>query len=839
MMSIQEQWYHKSRNGGLGYQYPMRGYGFYGGMITDKPKSKQEIDLDEMRNYVKEGYNFLSSIGKVSKPKASIQQQSLLPDPTIITADNTDMNTGVETKNTGDETIILKGNEVIATNPDVSNTNSDVLNSNTNPDVLNDLKQLSKQQLDKLEKEITEEIRLKTAHIKTNYITPIGKTVYDDVKPEMKLPDFKKSEDGKRRIEVALNNNNDYKKLNGELNTKQAELDLIIEAKAWVKDVLPSLQNKLDEKQKELVKLNKQKTELETKIPTLKSAVPIANNRALLVEIKKDIEAKKAEIKELQSGGKVDIVKPYFMTERNEQIERYNDIDNIQLDTQDEELLNIYDTANIHNSINTVLNTIDTEPFKPPGFTNSDINTYIHSISDYIKTQHQIVLNNISTLDAYKQLIGEAKYNSNPTAYNKIYNDAKEYFKPEYVLIGGEENVNTNKGKPFSVKLSGKDGFEDSEQYSDDTIKTFLKKSDPSFNTDNIDRIYKLNTNYTYNKNYERVPESSIIIDKLKAGYSFELNIPKSAIDKTKADKTKVVKDDIDVSKYLWYGDRDAPYDNVIIVKYKDGSEVKYTIENKYYDDTHTSYLGTGNLSNNITYKDIIDDTKDLYTKYTKYNIAKYANALDLNKKGTNIDEVNKYKTLIDMYKNKPSEYLEEFYKHNHPIGFNIKNSKFPRPGSLLREKKLNPSTKIASNKSITPESYYDYITKHEASQHYATVVLDDSNSKYGYIKGIKTKLDREPDKSIFDNSKLLFIVSYSDAVKFMNWTNITKSYQHKNEHMIRNAFEVRKPGKAAYGAKSGTKHVESDSVVLRPFDTIKWNSNIINQNTVNGITNV
>ena len=109
MMSIQEQWYRKAHNGGLGYQYPARGYGFYGGMITDKPKSIQEqdldkIDLEEMRKYndkirdyanKMEDYAIENQIwleehkaklskAKLSKANLSIQEQTLLSDQANI-----------------------------------------------------------------------------------------------------------------------------------------------------------------------------------------------------------------------------------------------------------------------------------------------------------------------------------------------------------------------------------------------------------------------------------------------------------------------------------------------------------------------------------------------------------------------------------------------------------------------------------------------------------------------------------------------------------------------------------------------------------------------------------
>jgi hypothetical protein len=773
-MSIQELWYRKARNGGLGYQYPMRGYGFYGGMIND-----DDSDDGDVLN------------PKVSKPKLSIQQQSLLPKQ-----DEEPEDEEPEDEEPEDEELKqFNKEEVILEIPD-EYKKADKFGimyplSNTDAD------KLINRKVSELEKDIYKKW-LATNKSKLNQ-REFWKT--DEFKNARKDSEDIKELDKMKELIHLYNDNvsvteqrKQENKAKQEQKQKEKELELQQEAK-----------------RNELARLNKELKPLIAErdiIQAYKQKKKIDESRDRLDELNNLIKAKEDNIREVEENEiKITMIEPYFKTLTED---TFKDIQHYDLisDALYDNFVFINDEYKLYNE--TIEPTI-TEYFKdhnessiPNGFTQSDINTYMNNMKQYQTAQYTEIL----------QYIDEQHHTND---------NAKTYFQR----------------KLASIKLNPSDAFEDTHEYSDNMVKEILSSLDSEFRHDGIKEIIRINTNYSYDKQFRRVSlvdEYKVYIDN---GYEF------SSTNETKeqeALRKKRNKDaDREMSKYaedhyIWKSGEYAPYDNIIIVKYNDNTEMKYTIENKYYNETGGFYQYDKTKqtykTSKITYKQIVDDNKELMNKYAKYTLSMY----ELSKRNAEKDEsyISKrdyYKSLIDKFKstNKQDrqDYLNEFNKTMKPVGLNIASSKFPKPALDI----LNKKKGIASKLSITPESYYDYIINHEDLGKYS-VVLNDSNDKYGYIKYIErySKEDKKTNTyatkqaenlgwDLFNNSKLIFLVSYSDAVKGTNWTNEIQKHKHKGNIMTRNTFEILLPGRSAYGDKNTYKQPNTDSVILTPFD--------------------
>ncbi len=519
---------------------------------------------------------------------------------------------------------------------------------------------------------------------------------------------------------------------------------------------------------------------------------------------------KEAEIEDIKLKG-VNIIEPYY-EESMKDIIRFNEDYYNTIEPLYNNIINTNDeyrsyNDNIQSTIQSYFN--DNDVSVPDGFKDTNINTYITNITNYRRSQFNDILTYINE-----------KYPDN--------DNAKTYFT--YKL---------NK-----LKIDPSDAFEDTHEYTDNMIKDILSTLDNDFRQDGIRQIIRINTNYAYNKQFERVSlydEYKVYIDN-----GFEFKTPGETKDqeytRKKRNEKSGAKDAIERYEnehYVWKSAGFAPYDNIIIVKYNDNTEMKYTLENKYYNTTGGFYQydkSKGKFkTSTTTYNYILTENKELMNQFAKHILVMYNKSQrDYNKSNDAkyITERDYYKSLIDKFRSSneqdKQDYLDEFNKTMRPMGINISSSKFPKPALDI----LNKKTGIASKKSITPESYFDYITKHEDLGKYS-VVLNDSPDKYGYIKYIerysqdkkvkdskyKTEQSSDFGWELFNDSKLIFLVSYSDAIKGTNWTNEIHKYRYKGESMIRNAFEVLLPGRSAYGDKNKYGKSSTDSVVLTPND--------------------
>ena len=362
--------------------------------------------------------------------------------------------------------------------------------------------------------------------------------------------------------------------------------------------------------------------------------------------------------------------------------------------------------------------------------------------------------------------------------YAEIETPKPDYFK--------QENIET------MAEVLGVDSgaiFEDLDNYPDNLLLGIIKTLDPSFNDKNISEIVKINTNNDY-----------------------------------------------DNGEFKFKGTDWAPLDNIVIIKYNDGNMAKYTIENKYYDKTSilTGEKGKRGIitkGEKTTFKDILDYNTSRFNAYKKDISSKFSYILkDYNDnivRGYDDNDIKEeepelyeqYHNYLTMYRD-DNNLTESFYKNVF------------LPGIPMKLSKTNFQYKYAKHTEggVTKSDFYDYF-------HKDAKIIGKTRTQFntdGTIQGIYNSQSDKPVTNkgydLFKDSKVLYLVSFKDALLGMNWSKTLNTLSEKHKSFFDNPLYLRHPTQSAYGAhatSTGRLRRYTDSLALRPTDFIVLNGKI------------
>ena len=372
---------------------------------------------------------------------------------------------------------------------------------------------------------------------------------------------------------------------------------------------------------------------------------------------------------------------------------------------------------------------------------------------------------------------------------NNVINDNEEYENIYYTQLEGSEDRlkyvgDINKPEAFNdttierLKLElgqkGKDIFElQTTNY--DNIKHIIKDLDPSFKIEDITKAYIFNTNYDiyYNKTlntYDTKPFNG--------------------------------------ASMIFKGDENSPLDIIAFLIDKNNKTQKYAIENKYYNENN-QYIGVKGSSTKsgkaVLYQDIINLNNTEYNEYKTNLLIKYNDLLDPYEYYTddNIPDLSEEEKLkYERYKeiknilNDNNVLTESFYRDVYTTYIPIKLSKTSFRGSREPHK-----THTEDVSSYTKQGWYDYKEKGIHSNFFRKQKFIHFNNN-GTIESIKlhngndVKFGDLKLTDVFKDAKVLYMISYKDALLGMNWS----SKLQENPELVIDPLYRYKPTRSAYG---------------------------------------
>lgn len=779
-MSIQEQWYRKSRNGGLGYQYPMRGYGFYGGMITDNHKSIQEQEHDELLN-----------INKVSKSKKTLDELDAKYSKVINNVNETlkDAQPYIKQYNMIQEKVkqreidalddINKEIELGITNEELDNIKSieETLieyGKKTEQDaeqLLKDIKSkdLFKEGYDAIRDPDTKKFKSKTA---INYIL----TTYNNkLKRDLKN---KLIDDGiytkKTSAEQIYNDPEFRKKLNTEIKNDDYLLGIGMSIRAKNNEIKAEEDLKAVNQMNGLILTKKDEIKLiENQIQELyKKALDDYNGlygtqlKNVTKQLKQTLDKEiidKDELNKLNDS----------ITTKNEEIKKIEkdildkNISYTPIIEYHEELTT--EKGNISNTNEELYDNILNETLPESNIT---FNTWINDTNiEYINTLKDDLKNSVVPTEI------------NGDTLQTIMNERREQAREEAKASG---TYNEDKEKHIMKHITRASVFEDLDYYNDDLLYNIIHKLDPEFKRTGIKKTIKINSNSYY--------------------------------------------EDDDIK---FKGDNFAPIDNIIIIRYNDGSEVKYAIENKFYNTVDLYTAGKNKLGRSkVKFNDIIKLNESKFNEYKKSLLAQFTETKtdydtmleDMTPeqiKETNPALYNNYHNTLNTLKN-DNNLTEQFYKEVYI------------PNIAMKLSKTNYQYAYAKHQegSVTSPKYHEYAktmkpgktrVKYNKDGTIEGIYNASSEAKFGTVNASgKTNYD------LFNGAKVLYMVSFDDAVVGMNWTDKLKTLSSKHPEFLNDPTFLRHPTASAYGSvkneKTGIERYYTDSLSFRPTDFISLN---------------
>jgi hypothetical protein len=364
-----------------------------------------------------------------------------------------------------------------------------------------------------------------------------------------------------------------------------------------------------------------------------------------------------------------------------------------------------------------------------------------------------------------------------------LYAEIEEHPKPDALSFETIETLAKTLG------VDGGEVFEDLDNYPDNLLLNIIKTLDPSFNDKNISEIIKINSNKDY-----------------------------------------------DDGEFKFKGTDWAPLDNIVIIKRNNGIMDKYIIENKYYDKTsiytgEKGKRGKVTKGSDVTFSEILDYNTRHFNDYKKIISGNFDPIMKEYNEHINNgldDEVIKE---IEPELHKQYHYYLDMFKDNNKLTESFYRDVY-LPNIPMKLSKTNFQYKYAkpTEGGVTKPDFYDYFHNDAKLRGQTRTKFNNNGIIEGIYNSQGNNLSSNIGYDLYKGGKVLYLVSFKDALLGMNWSKTLSTLGSKHKSFFEDPLHLRHPTQSAYGShttSTGRSRRFTDSLSLRPTDFIVLNGKI------------